>query len=76
MEGLGEYGIDIEKALEAINGSLQTEVRIPTEVLLNQYNYGFKLGIMHEDVRHCQGFLNAVPQCPAGERMLDTVKDF
>ena len=72
MEALGEYGVDIEKAIEAINGSsgrsLQTEVRIPTEVLSNQYNYGFKLGLMHKDVRQCQRFLDAISQRPASER--------
>jgi len=41
-------------ALEAINGSsgrsLQTEERIPLEVLTRKFNYGFPLGLMLKDV--------------------------
>ena len=31
--------------------SLQTEVRIPNEVLSRKFDYGFKLGLMLKDVR-------------------------
>ena len=52
---LTKYGVQPEAALNAINASsgrsLQTEVRIPTEVLTRKFNYGFKLGLMLKDVR-------------------------
>lgn len=56
--GLKSKGVDPAVALEAINGSsgrsLQTEVRIPTEVLTGAYNYGFKLNLMRKDVLNAQ----------------------
>ena len=61
MEALRMFGVDTTKALSAINESsgrsLQTEERIPVEVLQNRYNYGFKLGLMHKDVKQCRKFL-------------------
>ena len=72
MEALDTYGVDVSKAIEAINGSsgrsLQTEVRIPVEVLPDRYNYGFNLGLMHKDVRQCRGFLDAVLEAGPEER--------
>ena len=48
------YGVCPEKALDAINAgsgkSLQTEVRVPKEVLTGAYNYGFGLALMKKDV--------------------------
>jgi len=72
MEALDAYGVDVSQAIKAINGSsgrsLQTEVRIPVEVLQNKYNYGFNLGLMHKDVRQCRGFLDAVLEARPEER--------
>ena len=57
--GLKKHGIDPSTALQAINGSsgrsLQTQERIPKDVLTGKYNYGFKLNLMSKDV------LNAAP---------------
>lgn len=57
--GLKKQGVEPELALEAINGSsgrsLQTQERIPQDVLSGRYNYGFKLNLMSKDV------LNASP---------------
>jgi len=57
--GLKKQGVDPKIALEAINGSsgrsLQTQQRIPQDVLTGRYNYGFKLNLMSKDV------LNAAP---------------
>lgn len=51
---LAEFGVDPAVALDAINASsgrsLQTEVRVPTEVLTRKFDYGFKLGLMLKDV--------------------------
>lgn len=60
--GLKKYGIEPEIALNCINvssgRSLQTEVRIPTEVLTHRYNYGFKLSLMAKDVLNAKTVLN------------------
>jgi 3-hydroxyisobutyrate dehydrogenase len=52
---LKKWGVQPEVALQAINASsgrsLQTEVRIPTQVLTRRFDYGFKLGLMLKDVR-------------------------
>lgn len=57
--GLKKQGISPKIALEAVNGSsgrsLQTQERIPQDVLTGKYNYGFKLNLMSKDV------LNAAP---------------
>lgn len=46
-------GVDPERALAVINASsgrsLQTQVRIPEEVLSRRFGYGFKLGLMRKD---------------------------
>jgi len=51
---LAKFGVCPEVALEAINGSsgrsLQTEERLPKEVLSRKFNYGFALGLMLKDV--------------------------
>jgi len=51
---LAKFGVQPEVALEAINTSsgrsLQTEVRIPTEVLSRRFDYGFKIELMLKDV--------------------------
>lgn len=61
------YGVDPAKALAAINAgsgrSLQTEVRVPVEVLTGAFGYGFALALMEKDVKigaslvrtHCAG---------------------
>lgn len=52
---LAKLGVQPGVALDAINASsgrsLQTEVRIPIEVLTRKFDYGFKLGLMLKDVR-------------------------
>lgn len=52
---LAKWGVQPEIALAAINASsgrsLQTEVRLPEEVLSRKFDYGFKLGLMLKDVR-------------------------
>ena len=57
--GLKKQGVEPKIALEAINRSsgrsLQTQERIPQDVLTERYNYGFKLNLMSKDV------LNAAP---------------
>ena len=61
--GLKKQGIDINLALEAINGSsgrsLQTQERIPNEVISNEYNYGFKLNLMCKDVKNAKTILES-----------------
>jgi 3-hydroxyisobutyrate dehydrogenase len=58
-----KQGIDINLALEAINGSsgrsLQTQERIPNEVMSNEYNYGFKLNLMYKDVKNAKTILES-----------------
>jgi 3-hydroxyisobutyrate dehydrogenase len=57
--GLKKQGVDPVIALKAINSSsgrsLQTQERIPNDVLTEKFNYGFKLNLMSKDV------LNAAP---------------
>ena len=61
MYGLGLAGVNVSKAIEAINGSsgrsLQTEVRLPTQVLNGKYGYGFDMALMLKDVRQARAFL-------------------
>lgn len=51
---LAKFGVAPDVAVEAINGSsgrsLQTEVRVPKEVLTRDFDYGFPLGLMLKDV--------------------------
>jgi 3-hydroxyisobutyrate dehydrogenase len=79
---LKKWGVDPELALQAINASsgrsLQTEVRIPTEVLTRRFDYGFKLGLMLKDVRiavdgiaACQGERRDTSMLPAVKKMLE-----
>ena len=62
MYGLKLAGVNVGSALDAINHSsgrsLQTEVRLPTEVLTGEYKYGFDLELMLKDVRQAKEFLN------------------
>ncbi len=64
MEALRRSGVDVSKALDAINGSsgrsLQTEVRIPVEAVAGRWDYGFQRGLMHKDVKQAARFLNTV----------------
>ena len=50
-----KYGVEPGRALEMINKSsgrsLQTQERIPGEVLTQKFSYGFKIGLMLKDVR-------------------------
>lgn len=50
---LQKFGVEPQRALELINlssgRSLQTQVRIPEEVITRRFNYGFKLGLMRKD---------------------------
>mmetsp|Transcript_112575 Transcript_112575/g.281986 ORF Transcript_112575/g.281986 Transcript_112575/m.281986 type:complete len:356 (-) Transcript_112575:44-1111(-) len=52
---LQRLGVDPSVAVEAINGSsgrsLQTEQRLPQEVLSGRFGYGFKLPLMAKDCR-------------------------
>ena len=54
-------GIDPEIAVQAINNSsgrsLQTEIRIPNEVMTGRFNYGFKLNLMVKDVKQSKSIL-------------------
>jgi len=64
---LQKMGVDPDVALQAINGSsgrsLQTEVRIPQEVLTRKFEYGFKLPLMAKDCRIAAGVLQ--DNCPS-----------
>ncbi|CAD7950113.1 unnamed protein product [Amoebophrya sp. A120] len=61
MEGLvalQKIGVPYETAVTSINKSsgrsLQSEVRIPEEVLTKRYNYGFAAELMHKDCRQAR----------------------
>jgi len=51
---LQKFGVSPQDALDCINfssgRSLQSEVRVPKEVLSREFSYGFKLGLMRKDV--------------------------
>ena len=55
---LQRFGVAPARALAAINlssgRSLQTEARLPQQVLTRQFGYGFKLGLMLKDLRIAQ----------------------
>lgn len=59
---LQRIGVDPEVALEAINSSsgrsLQTEVRLPEEVLSRRFAYGFKLPLMAKDCRIAKNMIS------------------
>ena len=61
LQGLKRRGIDPVLAVDAINTSsgrsLQTQERIPQEVLSGRYNYGFALSLMYKDVRNANRML-------------------
>ena len=75
---LKKWGVQPEVALQAINDSsgrsLQTEVRIPTEVLTRRFDYGFKLGLMLKDVRITVDGLAACQEDRRGNSILHAVK--
>ena len=54
LVALAKFGVKADDAIAAINKSsgrsLQTQVRIPKEVLSGDYNYGFFLKLMSKDV--------------------------
>lgn len=58
---LQRVGVDPAVALDAINGSsgrsLQTEVRVPEEVLSRRFAYGFKLPLMVKDCSIAQSMI-------------------
>ena len=75
---LKKWGVQPEVALQAINASsgrsLQTEVRIPTEVLTRRFDYGFKLGLMLKDVCIAVDGLAACQEDRRGNSILTAVK--
>jgi 3-hydroxyisobutyrate dehydrogenase len=75
---LKKWGVQPEVALQAINASsgrsLQTEVRIPTEVLTRRFDYGFKLGLMLKDVRIAVDGLAACHEDRRSKSVLPAVK--
>lgn len=58
---LRKYGVEPDVALEVINSSsgrsLATQVRIPTEVLSGNFNYGFAIDLMAKDCRIGAGLI-------------------
>jgi len=58
---LQSMGVEPAVALEAINGSsgrsLQTEQRLPQEVLTGRFSYGFKLPLMAKDCRIAESLI-------------------
>lgn len=81
MYGLRLAGVNVGSALDAINHSsgrsLQTEVRLPQEVLSGRYQYGFDLALMLKDVRQAQAFLHAqfvdkASECKEGDEEATT----
>ena len=76
---LAKIGVPPAVALQAINGSsgrsLQTEVRLPVEVLSRKFGYGFKLGLMLKDVSIAvDGVCNAAGSSGSETGMLPSVK--
>jgi len=59
---LARMGVDLEKALDAINcssgRSLVTEERVPRHVLNRKFDFGFSLGLMRKDVEICMRAIN------------------
>ena len=55
LKALEDIGISKEIALEVINKSsgrsLMTEERFPKHIIKENYNYGFKLGLMNKDAK-------------------------
>jgi len=76
---LAKLGVPPAVALQAINGSsgrsLQTEVRLPSEVLSRKFGYGFKLGLMLKDVTIAvDGVCNVASSAGSENGMLPSVK--
>jgi len=75
---LQQFGVDPEVALSAINTSsgrsLQTEVRLPEEVLSRRFGYGFKLPLMAKDCRIAAGVLKELPGASLLPAALDMVQ--
>merc|ERR1719373_290250 len=77
---LQRMGVDPAVALDAINGSsgrsLQTEVRLPEEVLSRRFAYGFKLPLMAKDCRIAARVLEenlpAASLLPAAAKLVQT----
>jgi 3-hydroxyisobutyrate dehydrogenase len=61
LAALTKAGVPPERAMQAINGSsgrsLQSQVRVPAEVLSGRFGYGFSLGLMSKDVGIGAGFV-------------------
>lgn len=76
---LASFGISPELALAAINGSsgrsLQTEERIPTEVLTREFAYGFPLGLMLKDVTIAVDSVCSTQANTEGDRFFPLVKN-
>lgn len=79
MLALKRAGVDVERALQCVNESsgrsLQSEVRLPEEVLSRRFGYGFDLQLMQKDVSFARnvinsgsgGFIQKSPaKCPPG----------
>lgn len=60
---LKKFGVEPDVALSVINASsgrsLQTEVRLPLEVLTGRFGYGFKLPLMSKDCRIAKSIAEA-----------------
>lgn len=77
---LVKAGVEPAKALQVINGSsgrsLQTEVRIPKEVLTRRFGYGFQLGLMRKDVNIARTIMKEnFPEGRYFERTFDILDD-
>lgn len=77
---LQQLGVDPSVALEAINGSsgrsLQTEQRLPQEVLTRRFGYGFKLPLMAKDCRIAAEVLETLPSSQLLSRSTQMVQEF
>lgn len=77
---LQKLGVDPSVALDAINGSsgrsLQTEQRLPQEVLTRRFGYGFKLPLMAKDCRIAADVLKEMPSAQLLPRSAQLVQDF
>jgi len=77
---LQKLGVDPSVALDAINGSsgrsLQTEQRLPQEVLTRRFGYGFKLPLMAKDCRIAADVLKEMPSAQLLPKSAQLVQDF
>ncbi|CAD7936635.1 unnamed protein product [Amoebophrya sp. A25] len=64
VAALRSIGVSPATALDSINKSsgrsLQSMVRWPEEVLTGRYDYGFRYGLMHKDLRQCVSLFGKV----------------